>query len=194
LVSYDRNPPTNAEKENYINHARLHLPGHPLAYIGFSLLYARKFLSEDHRDVHFNLFQPALVGPIGAAFRREVRKRGRKLFVWTVNEKGWMEWCVRKGVDGVITDDVGLFKEVRDRFGDGKEDEARVTSGMVGRGRSRKGDEGVRWPRVLRLYFVAFFWQAVVALVSLLLWHRLSNRGRGRKGRKADGPVLPGKT
>jgi phosphatidylglycerol phospholipase C len=150
--------------------------------------------------VHFNLFQPALVGPIGAAFRREVRKRGRKLFVWTVNEEGWMEWSVRKGVDGVITDEVGLFKEVRDRFGGDGDAEGEgesgvgVAAGMVVSGRSGKGNEGVRWPRMLRLYCLAFFWQGVAALVSLLLWHRLSNRGRGRKGKKADGTAVSGKT
>ncbi|KAK4122408.1 PLC-like phosphodiesterase, partial [Parathielavia appendiculata] len=177
--------------ENYIHHARLHLPGHPLAYIGSSLLYARRFLSDEHADVQFNLFQPTLVGPVGAHFRREVRKRGRKLFVWTVNDRGWMEWCIRKGVDGVITDDVGKFTEVRDRFGDGDggfdggEGDGGVTAGMVVKGSGGKGEEGVRWPRMLRLYFSAILLQAAAAVVSVLLWHRLSTRGRGGKGRKA---------
>ncbi|KAK4104128.1 PLC-like phosphodiesterase [Parathielavia hyrcaniae] len=166
--------------ENYINHARLHLPGHPLVYIGFSLLYARRFLSDDHADVHFNLLQPTLVGPVGAHFRREARRRGRKLFVWTVNDEGWMEWCIRKAVDGVITDEVGRFAEVRGRFEDAD----------VGGGEA--GGDGVRWPRMLRLYCSAILLQAVVAVVSLLLWHRLSRMGSGGKGRKAKAGLVPG--
>ncbi|KAJ4306241.1 hypothetical protein N0V88_001039 [Collariella sp. IMI 366227] len=105
-----------AWNENYITHSRMHLPSFPLAYIGFSLLYARRFLSSNHPDVHFNLFQPVLVGPLGAHFRRAVRRHGRKLFVWTVNDPQWMEWAIKKGVDGVITDEVGRYKDVRDGF------------------------------------------------------------------------------
>ncbi|KAK4153624.1 PLC-like phosphodiesterase [Chaetomidium leptoderma] len=167
--------------ENYLNHARSHLPGHPLAYIGFSLLQARKFLSDAHADVHFNLLQVSLVGPLGARFRRAARRRGRVLLVWTVNEKGWMKWSVRKGVDGVITDEVGRLRDVLE--------EERVdgtgSSGVVVLG----GEErGIGWPRTLRLYAIAILWQALALVVSLLLWRRLSTRGGPRKGRgKADG-------
>lgn len=176
---------THRAQENYINHARLHLPGFPLAYIGFSLLYARRFLSDDHPDVHFNLLQATLVGPLGARFRREARRRGRRLFVWTVNDEGWMEWCVKKGVDGVITDQVGRYKEVRDRFastagGDGSGGEVVV---------ARR--EGIAWPRKVKLYGKAILLQALAALFSLLFWHRLSTRGGGKgKGKFA----VPAKT
>ena len=156
-ISYTR--PTF--QETYISHARLHLPTFPLAYIGFSLLHAARFLSDDHPDVHFNLFQATLVGPLGARFRRAARARGRKIFVWTVNEVGWMEWCVRKGVDGVITDDVGRYREVREWFG--------------GRG---GGGKGVGWPGMVGLYARAAVLQAMVLVFSVVFWHRLSGKGR----------------
>ncbi|KAK3301198.1 PLC-like phosphodiesterase [Chaetomium fimeti] len=159
--------------ENYIHHARQHLPHHPLAYIGFSLLYARRFLSDAHPDVHFNLFQPSLVGPLGARFRRAARERGRKLFVWTVNEEGWMEWAVRKGVDGVITDEVGRMSEVLDRSG--------CDGGSGGGGGGAPSDRGIGWPRAVRLYAGAVVWQTLALVVSLLLWRRLNTRGARRK-------------
>ncbi|KAK4041791.1 PLC-like phosphodiesterase [Parachaetomium inaequale] len=163
--------------ENYIHHARRHLPGHQLAFIGFSLLYARKFLSDKHPDVHFNLFQACLVGPLGASFRRAARKRGRKLFVWTVNEEGWMEWAVRKNLDGVITDEVGKLAGVLDRF-------LAAKAKRGGGGGARAAAEGIRWPRMIRLYVAAIFWQALTLLVSALLWHRLSTMGgRGKPKR-----------
>jgi phosphatidylglycerol phospholipase C len=132
---------------------------------------------------------------LGASFRRAARKRGRKLFVWTVNEEGWMEWSVRKGVDGVITDEVERLTGVLDRFrlqsggsgtgvGDGA---AKVKRGGVGAVRTA---EGIRWPRMMRLYATAIFWQALTLLVSVLLWHRLSNRGGWGKPK---GMTVPGK-
>ncbi|KAH6649933.1 PLC-like phosphodiesterase [Chaetomium tenue] len=163
-----------AWNENYIHHARLHLPGHALAYIGFSLLYARRFLSDQHADVHFNLFQPSLVGPLGAAFRRAAGERGRKLFVWTVNEEGWMEWAVRKGIDGVITDEVGRMSGVLDRLGVG----------------AAMAVPGVKWPRAVGLYARAAVLQAAALVFSLLLWRRLNTMGSRRK---PSGVTVPGK-
>jgi phosphatidylglycerol phospholipase C len=173
---FTTSPPNPPKQENYIHHSRLHLPGHALAYIGFSLLYARRFLSDKHADVHFNLFQPSLVGPLGARFRRAARERGRKLFVWTVNEEGWMEWAVRKGVDGVITDEVGRMSGVLDRLG--------AAGGDVAPG-------GTKWrPRAVGLYARAVVWQAAALLFSLLLWRRLSTLGSRRK---PSGVTVPGK-
>ncbi|KAL2131914.1 hypothetical protein VTI74DRAFT_4441 [Chaetomium olivicolor] len=180
-----------AWNENYINHSRLHLPSFPLAYIGFSLLYARRFLSDNHPDVHFNLFQPTLVGPIGARFRREVRRRGRKLFVWTVNEEQWMEWSIRKGVDGVITDEVGRYKKVRDGFddalvgSDGQEGAMKMAGG-------RQSRNQISWPRKLKLYAKAIMLQGGAMLLALLIWRRLSTRGRKKGG--AMGKLVLGET
>lgn len=40
--------------------------------------------------------------------------------MWTVNERVWMKWSIRKEVDGVITDDPKLFLEICDEVREGK--------------------------------------------------------------------------
>ncbi|KAL2190902.1 PLC-like phosphodiesterase, partial [Thermothelomyces heterothallicus CBS 203.75] len=200
-----------AWNEHYIRHARLHLPGHPLAYIGFSLLYARRFLSDEYSDVHFNLAQPTLVGPLGAAFRGAVRARGRRLFVWTVNEPRWMAWAVSKGVDGVVTDEVVRLRAVLDRpspslspspspssssASSASDIEAEANGNAEGLevGIGVGPGDGMRWPHTIRLYLVAMLWQVGAALLTILLWYSLNTRGRPKKGRGAGllgGATLP---
>lgn len=58
------------------------------------------------------MLQTILVGPVGAAFMRDVKAANRELFVWTVNKEEWMKWAIAKEVSGVITDDPAKFKEV----------------------------------------------------------------------------------
>lgn len=36
--------------------------------------------------------------------------------MWTVNDVNWMKWAIRKGVDGVITDDPKKYLEVCDDY------------------------------------------------------------------------------
>jgi phosphatidylglycerol phospholipase C len=155
--------------------------------------------------VHFSLFQPALVGPLGARFRRLARARGRRVFAWTVNDEAWMGWCVRKGVDGVITDEVGRFEGVRGGFGGGGGDTGGDSSGVDGdgdgdgdgKGKGKggvvvvvKNGTGTGWPRWVRLYLKAGLLQAAAMLASVLLWRRLSSRGGGtKKGRVVEGAV-----
>jgi phosphatidylglycerol phospholipase C len=83
--------------------------------------------------VGFNMLQKSLIGPLGAWFLRDVKRAGRPVFAWTVNDEKWMEWCIRKNyrkatrsaaahsivvIDGVITDDPKLFGEVCARWED----------------------------------------------------------------------------
>ena len=58
------------------------------------------------------MLQKTLVGPIGSIFIRDVKKAGRSIFLWTVNEEHWMQWSIKKEVDGVITDDPKKYLEV----------------------------------------------------------------------------------
>ena len=60
----------------------------------------------------FNMLQRVMIGPIGSKFMRDCKKQNRALFLWTVNEEGWMRWSIKKEVDGVITDDPKKFLEV----------------------------------------------------------------------------------
>jgi phosphatidylglycerol phospholipase C len=87
-----------------------YLPGFPIIHIGFSIKYARKFLSVP--GVHFNLLQHAMVGPCGDSFIKDARAAGRSIFLWTINDETTMKWCIYKGVDGVITDDPKKYLEV----------------------------------------------------------------------------------
>jgi len=94
----------------YMEVCKRYLEDFPIAYIGFSLFFARSFLKVP--NINFNLFQRVLVGPMGNRFMKAARKAGRVLLVWTVNDEEWMEWSIRKEVDGVITDDPKKFLEV----------------------------------------------------------------------------------
>jgi glycerophosphoryl diester phosphodiesterase len=87
-----------------------YLPGYPISHIGFSTSYARQFLPVP--NVSFNMLQAMLMGPIGASFIRDAKALSRPIFAWTVNQDKRMTWCIRKGLDGVISDDPKKFLEV----------------------------------------------------------------------------------
>jgi len=87
-----------------------YLPGFPVSHIGFSTLYARQFFSVP--NISFNMLQAVLVGPLGAKFLRKAKKLDRPVYAWTVNKENRMRWCIRKELDGVITDDPKLFLKV----------------------------------------------------------------------------------
>ncbi|EFX03301.1 glycerophosphoryl diester phosphodiesterase family protein [Grosmannia clavigera kw1407] len=94
------------------------MPSLPVAYIGFSLSCAEALLAH-HPDVVqvFNMEQHVLVGSRGARFVRaaqdELSPAGRhSVLAWTVNDPEWMEWSIRRGLDGVITDDPAAYDKV----------------------------------------------------------------------------------
>ncbi|KAF2838317.1 tubulin-domain-containing protein [Patellaria atrata CBS 101060] len=89
-----------------------YLPGFPITHIGFSTLYARQFFCVP--NISFNMLQFVLMGPLGWSFRRKAKELGRPVLVWTVNEESKMKWCIKKNLDGVITDDPKKFIDVRD--------------------------------------------------------------------------------
>ena len=80
-------------------------------------MLARRFLSVS--NISFNILQKSLMGPFGAKFLRDAKELKRLLYVWTVNEEDMMKWSIRKGVDGVITDDPKKFLDVCDRWDEG---------------------------------------------------------------------------
>lgn len=102
----------------YVPLCDTYLPNFPITHIGFSIPYARRFFSLSHSPpISFNIVYKILVGPFGASFLRDVKnpkKTGepRDIFTWTVNDRNWMQWSIKKKVDGVITDDPKLFLEV----------------------------------------------------------------------------------
>ena len=60
------------------------------------------------------------MGPLGYRFLDKARAANKLVFVWTVNETRLMRRWIRKGVDGVITDDPEEFKRICDSW-DGKQ-------------------------------------------------------------------------
>ena len=96
-----------------------YLPTFAITYIGFSLAYARQFLSVP--NVSFNILQQTLLSPyFGPRFLRDAKAKGRPVYDWTVNEVAMMRWSISKGLDGVITDDPKKFLEVCDDWERGK--------------------------------------------------------------------------
>lgn len=107
----------------YLPLAQQHCPGFPVMHIGFSVPYARHFLAAAPH-VGFNMLFPMLVAPGGRSFIREAQgpPYRRKVLAWTVNAVERMEWCIRRGLDGVISDDPALFCRVCEGFDEGKKE------------------------------------------------------------------------
>ncbi|KAI9709344.1 MAG: hypothetical protein M1820_003464 [Bogoriella megaspora] len=94
----------------------IHLPSYPIIHIGVSITYARRFFT--YPNCSFNMLIFTLAGPFGANFRRQVRTLERAVIGWTVNDKSWMKWAVRKDLDGLITDDPKTYLEVCENWED----------------------------------------------------------------------------
>ncbi|KAH8165628.1 hypothetical protein CIB48_g2612 [Xylaria polymorpha] len=102
---------------NYIKLSMKYLPNYPITHVGFSTTYARCLT--DIPNISFSMLRYTLASPSGLRFLKDMKELGIPVYVWTVNEENWMEWCVRKEFTGVITDEVALFHEVCNRMGDG---------------------------------------------------------------------------
>ena len=103
----------------YLPLAMKYLPGFPITHIGFSVPYARHFFTVP--NVSFNMLLPMLIAPGGKRFLRDAReKHHRQVYAWTVNERDKIEWCIRRKLDAVITDDPVLFMKVCHEFDESK--------------------------------------------------------------------------
>ncbi len=124
-----------------------YLPTFPISHIGFSIPYARQFLSVP--NVSFNMLQKTLIVPyFGAKFLRDARAKNRPVFVWTVNEESMMRWSISKKLDGVITDDPKRFLEVCDDWEHGRRKVNITWSQWM----------GILWINFMVLIFGAIFW------------------------------------
>jgi phosphatidylglycerol phospholipase C len=137
-----------------------HLPDFAITHIGFSTSYARTFLAVP--NVGFNMLQKVLVGPVGDRFLRDVRRAGRQLLVWTVNEDEMMRWSIAQGIDGVITDDPVRFRRVCDDW-----NAAVGPTGGVD-GEDEKVVVRISWRR----WLYAIWWWLVVFLYGILFRYR----------------------
>jgi len=149
----------------YLPLAQQYLPGFPVMHIGFSVAYARHFLPVP--NVGFNMLFPILAAPGGRKFIRDAKETyHRQVLAWTVNDVDKMQWCIRRKIDGVITDNPTKFLEVCEKF-DESEPEA-------------------VFPLRLRAYFDVWRIWATVTLM-LFVWRLFPSMGHPALiRRKAD--------
>ena len=95
----------------YLSLCATYLPDFSISHIGFSTCYARHFLGNPS-VTSFNLQQKVMMGPSGRRFLRDAHAADRAVFVWTVNDASTMRWSIRRGVDGVLTDDPEKFLDL----------------------------------------------------------------------------------
>ncbi|KAJ5542716.1 Glycerophosphoryl diester phosphodiesterase [Penicillium sp. DV-2018c] len=94
----------------YLSARAQYLPRYAMSLICIDVSYARQLLQVP--GISFNINQKILMGPLGRGFLEEARAARRQVYVWTVNAPNMMRWCIRHGIDGVISDEPGLFREV----------------------------------------------------------------------------------
>lgn len=97
--------------------AARYLPDFPVVHNGFHLPHARRHLQDG--DIGTNTIVQSLLGPGGGRFLRECQRRAGPDIAWTVNDRYKAEWCARRELDGLITDDPQAMAQILDHF-DGK--------------------------------------------------------------------------
>ena len=108
----------------YLPLALEYMPKYPVVHIAFSLPYARHFFTVP--NVGFNMLLPILIAPGGKKFLRQAREQKRQVLAWTVNDEDKMKWCIRRQLDGVITDDPKKYLEVVAKFDPDAEPEGMI--------------------------------------------------------------------
>lgn len=121
------------------------LPGYAVSWIGITIPLAKEYLAIP--NVALNVRQESLrYWRGGKALLDQCKEEGRPVFAWTVNKRSWMQWGIKRRLDAVITDDVGLFLEVC-REEKGKDGEG---EGVVGFAR------GLAWSVLLVILLQVF--------------------------------------
>jgi hypothetical protein len=106
-------------QEKYVPLCEDYFPGFSLVHIGFSVPYSRQFLAIE--NVGFNILQATLVSPFGRKFIRDAKAAERRVLSWTVNDEKNLDWCTRRKLDGVVTDDPKKFLELQNQFAESKQ-------------------------------------------------------------------------
>ena len=98
------------EQAEYLPLCHQYFPETAVANIGFSPAYCRQFLPV--QTVTYSILQASLVGWSGRKLIDELHAHGRQVHSWTVNTEKSMDWCIRQGLDGVITDNIPQFLDM----------------------------------------------------------------------------------
>lgn len=167
----------------YLPLCATHLPAFPITLICFDISYARRFLAVP--NVSFNVNQKVLMGPLGRGFLDDARAANRPVYVWTVNEPALMRWSIARAVDGVITDDPVLFRQIRAEYAADHDCAAdtyaasRPCCAAAAAASAAESSDVVPW-RLWREVWVTTFW--VVVLGWFFRWRYLPSPERVRLG------------
>lgn len=113
-MSAARSRSLTLRQAKYIPLSLEYFPRFPIANICFATPYARQFLQLP--NVAFNMIQATYTSPWGRRFIEDAKLKDRQVYSWTVNDDKLMDWCIRKGIDAVCTDDPERFLRVCDNF------------------------------------------------------------------------------
>ena len=64
--------------------------------------------------------QASLVAPWARGFIKEVQAHHQQILSWTINDEKNIDWCIRHGLDGIITDNVPKALEMCETYRDEK--------------------------------------------------------------------------
>jgi len=95
----------------FLSAAKAHVPYFKRSHIGVGPDIARKYFWNDCDG--FSMWFPGLATVDGEKFRRECKKAGKKLMVWTVNDPAQMMEAARWGVDAILTDVTRTWLKLR---------------------------------------------------------------------------------
>ena len=102
------------EQAKFIPLYHEYFPGYSIINIGFSISYCRQYLAVPGSD--FSITQASLVSPSGRKFIRDVQAKNRHILCWTVNDEKAIDWCIRWGLDGILTDNVPQALEMCESY------------------------------------------------------------------------------
>ncbi|ESK89741.1 glycerophosphodiester phosphodiesterase [Moniliophthora roreri MCA 2997] len=95
----------------FLAFAKARMPYCDRSYLGNSPDLARKYFWDDCGTMSMSF--PSMAGKDGEGFRRDCKKAGKKLMIWTVNKPEQMMEASRWGVDVIITDVTQTWLEMR---------------------------------------------------------------------------------
>lgn len=146
----------------YIRLSRQYLPGFPLANVTWSPFYAGA-VAKAVPGIALSVHRLALYSPFGHWLMRRLSRSGARhpVYSWTINDESWMDWAIRRRLDGIITDDPKLYLDVCERH-------RRERGDLLLRARRRFG-VGSLWQGIQAWYEVLYFiWAFFVGQLAVM--------------------------
>ncbi|KAF2160411.1 hypothetical protein M409DRAFT_29257 [Zasmidium cellare ATCC 36951] len=96
-----------------------HLRGFSAMHIGYHLGHAKRNVQASHMGVALMIY--TMLAPGGRRFVKDSKTRAGPppVIAWPVSDQDQIEWCARRGLDGIITDDPEALAKLWDSFDEG---------------------------------------------------------------------------